>query len=69
MNHVFRVDGMTCQHCVRAVEDAVHNLDEQATVTVDLPTKLVSISTKLSAETLVSAITEAGYSTSAQALS
>lgn len=35
MQH-FKVTGMTCGHCVRAVTDAVRSIDPRAAVAVDL---------------------------------
>ena len=32
----FKVTGMTCEHCVRAVADAVRSVDPGAAVSVDL---------------------------------
>lgn len=65
MNHTFQVQGMSCQHCVRAVEDAVQALDEQAQVKVDLPAGSVEIDSAQARETLAAAITEAGYTVQA----
>lgn len=32
----FKVTGMTCEHCARAVADAVRGVDPEAAVSVDL---------------------------------
>lgn len=62
MNHqTFQVRGMTCQHCVRAVEDAVQTLDPQAAVTVDLPAGRVDVASGQPRDALATAIAEAGY--------
>ena len=37
------VRGMSCGSCARAVTSAVHNVDPDARVEVDLGTKLVAI--------------------------
>jgi len=39
----FRVDDMSCGHCVRAIKDAVRALDAEAAVDVDLPRHLVRV--------------------------
>lgn len=57
----FQVQGMTCQHCVRAVEDAVQTLDAQATVTVDLSTGQVAVQSQQPREALAAAMSDAGY--------
>lgn len=57
----FQVQGMTCQHCVRAVEDAVQTLDAQATVTVDLSTGQVAVQSQQPREALAAALSDAGY--------
>jgi copper chaperone len=59
----FRVDDMTCGHCVRAIKEAVRALDADALVDVDLPRGLVRIQTaNLDAARARQALQEAGYS-------
>jgi copper chaperone len=55
------VSGMSCQHCVKAVTQAVQALDPQASVAVDLPTGQVSVNSTASAEQIKAAISEEGY--------
>ena len=57
----FRVDGMTCGHCVRAVTEAVQGVDPGSRVEVDLPAGSVTTDSTLAAERLVEAIRGAGY--------
>ncbi|MBI6615076.1 heavy-metal-associated domain-containing protein [Pseudomonas simiae] len=59
---VFSVEGMTCGHCVRAVTQAVQSQDPAASVKVDLAAKEVGVESRLSAEQVMQAITEEGYS-------
>ena len=59
---VFSVEGMTCGHCVRAVTQAVQSQDPAASVNVDLAAKEVGVESRLSAEQVIEAITEEGYS-------
>ena len=59
---VFSVEGMTCGHCVRAVTQAVQSKDSSASVKVDLAAKEVGVESRLSAEQIIIAITEEGYS-------
>ena len=53
---------MTCGHCVRAVTQAVQSQDPAASVKVDLAAKEVGVESRLSAEQVMQAITEEGYS-------
>ena len=39
----FKVSGMTCGHCVRAVTDAIKDVDPAAIVEVDLPAGRVTV--------------------------
>ncbi|BDB17467.1 copper chaperone CopZ [Pseudomonas sp. CYM-20-01] len=59
---VFSVEGMTCGHCVRAVTQAVQGQDPAASVKVDLAAKEVGVESRLSAEQVIEAIAEEGYS-------
>ncbi|MBV6754730.1 cation transporter [Pseudomonas chlororaphis] len=58
---VFNVQGMSCGHCVRAITQAVQARDPAADVRVDLVAKEVGVSSRLSAEEVLSAISEEGY--------
>lgn len=58
----FNVQGMTCGHCVNALTKAVRQADGKATVSVNLDTKRVQISSpQVDAKVLKAAIEEAGY--------
>lgn len=58
----FTVPGMTCGHCVAAVETEVGAVTGVAAVDVDLDTKLVVVTgTGLDRDAIVAAIDEAGY--------
>lgn len=56
-----QVKGMSCQHCVKAVTQAVQSHDPQATVTVDLPQGQVTVQSALPLSAIAQAITEEGY--------
>jgi len=60
----FKVEDMTCGHCVGVITKAIKLEDESATVEIDLPTKTVKIKSSKPAEHFVSVITEAGYTVS-----
>lgn len=58
----FSVPGMTCGHCVAAVEGELGNLDAVAGASADLDTKIVTVTgTGLDTDALIAAIDEAGY--------
>jgi copper chaperone CopZ len=58
----YRVDGMTCDHCVVAVRGEVSRVAGVRSVDVDLDTKLVRVDgTGIDDAAVVAAIDEAGY--------
>ena len=61
MEHVFQVQGMTCGHCERAVQQAISQVDAQAQTTIDRTTGQVVVQSESPRETLASAIREEGY--------
>jgi len=61
-NSTYRVDGMSCNHCVVAVSGEVGRVAGVSSVDVDLDTKLVRVSgTSFDDAAVVAAIDEAGY--------
>lgn len=61
---LFRVQGMTCGHCVRAVTQSITNDDPAAEVNVDLSSGRVQVNSALSAERIIELIAEEGYQAS-----
>lgn len=58
----FRVDDMTCGHCVRTITKAIAALDKDARVTIDLARHLVMVEPgEAGAQELSDAIAAAGY--------
>lgn len=58
----FRVDDMSCGHCISAITRAVKEADRDATVRVDLDRHRVEIEpAQADAQALAAAIAEAGY--------
>ncbi len=57
----FKVEGMSCGHCVNAVTQAVKALDPMAKVEVDLAGKKVKVESTKGREALAAALTESGY--------
>ena len=59
----YKVHKMTCGHCVRAVTEAVHEVDPRAQVAVNREAGAVSVDTEVDgvAERIAAAIRAAGY--------
>ncbi|MWN31428.1 MULTISPECIES: heavy-metal-associated domain-containing protein [unclassified Gilliamella] len=56
------VDNMSCQHCVKAITKAIHEVDLKAMVTVDLAKHEVDITNStISQAAIIEAINQAGY--------
>jgi copper ion binding protein len=62
-SRIYRVVGMTCGHCVAAVEREVGAIAGVTDVTVDLPTGDVAVASTrpIADEEMTAAIDEAGY--------
>lgn len=52
---------MNCGHCVAAVTRTLQQLDPQAQVRVDLPTKTVQVETGVAPERVRQALADEGY--------
>ncbi|MEX3764594.1 heavy-metal-associated domain-containing protein [Paraburkholderia phenoliruptrix] len=61
MKTEFEVEGMSCQHCVAAVTNAIREHDDAAQVQVDLAVGRVVVESTQSVEALKTAIDDAGY--------
>ena len=63
MTEIYRVDGMTCDHCVRAVSDEIGALPGVIDVTVDLSSGAVTVtsSSPVPPHAIAEAVDEAGY--------
>ena len=59
----YRVTGMTCEHCARAVSGEVAHLEGVTDVQVDLPTGEVTVTSAapLDTDDVRAAVDEAGY--------
>ncbi|SDI80423.1 copper chaperone [Pseudomonas flavescens] len=58
---VFKVEGMTCAHCERAISAAVLAIDAAAQVQVDLPAGEVRVRTSHPVDQVLAAIIAEGY--------
>ena len=64
MNKILNVDGITCEHCVDTIKEAVETLDGVLRVDVDIEKKqvVVEIDEKMSKpEDLIDKIEEVGF--------
>jgi copper chaperone len=57
----FEADNMTCDHCARSIERAIHALDPQASVDVDLAGGTVDVRGLVTAAEVIAALGEEGY--------
>ena len=57
----FKVSGMSCGHCSRAITQAIQALEQAARVEVDLAAGLVRVDAQLDATQIQAAIREEGY--------
>lgn len=58
---VFDVKGMTCGHCVRAVTNAIQQLDDNAQVDIDLGAGRMTVVSELPANEIIKAVFDEGY--------
>lgn len=61
MSISFLVPDMTCNHCVKSITNAIHAADPDASVLCELDLKKVTVTGAAKADTIESAIKEAGY--------
>ena len=61
MQQILNVQGMTCDHCERAVTDAVKGVDPKAVVKIDRASGKVEVESESAREALAIAIAEEGY--------
>lgn len=57
----FTIPTISCGHCVRAVTEAVRQIDAAARVDVDLASKKVTVQSTQTRDALVTALAGAGY--------
>jgi copper chaperone len=61
----FTIPAISCGHCVRAVTEAVHEVDAKAQVQVDLARKQVQVQTEAAPAAISAALSAAGYAPAA----
>lgn len=57
----FRIDNMTCGGCAKSVTKAIHSVDPQAKVEIDLATKAVRVGSSADEAALLARLDDAGY--------
>ncbi|MCO8045238.1 heavy-metal-associated domain-containing protein [Acinetobacter bohemicus] len=57
----FRINNMTCGGCARSVTATIKDLDDHATVVIDVESKLVELQSSRSEAEIVAALTEDGF--------
>ena len=57
----FKIDSMSCGHCVGVITKTVKQLDPAATVQADVSSKIVKVASAQSRDALAAALTGAGY--------
>lgn len=57
----FEIPAMSCGHCAGVITETVKRLDPEATVSVDLQTRKVSVQTTQERPALAQALAQAGY--------
>ena len=60
-NRVFNVPDISCNHCKRAIEEAVAAIPEVDSVVVTVDRRVVEVAGAASDETVIAAIGQAGY--------
>ena len=59
-----KVEGMTCNHCVMAVKNALESVAGTSDVKVDLQKGLATLNSSADIQELVAAVAEEGYKAS-----
>lgn len=57
----FRIDDMTCSHCVSTITKAVQSLDRAAKIEIDVAAKRVRVESPVGPYKLAAAIRSAGF--------
>lgn len=63
---LFKVEDMSCDHCVATIAKTVKALDPDAVVKSDLATKIVDVTSSTDPAAIQAALAEAGYEADAR---
>ncbi|WP_254521625.1 heavy-metal-associated domain-containing protein [Natrinema caseinilyticum] len=66
MNQTITVEGMSCEHCEQAVEDALEDVDGVTSAEADRETERAVVDGDADPQALVGAVDEAGYDAAAE---
>jgi copper chaperone len=61
MSITFKVPTIACEVCAKTITKAIHNLDDNAEVKVDVEEKIVTVATEKTADKIKEAIIDAGH--------
>lgn len=61
----FKVEDMTCNHCIASITKAITALDPKASVHADLESQRVAVTGSVSADDVLSALDDIGFSATA----
>lgn len=61
MTTTISVEGMSCEHCERTVEEALHGVNGVTDATADRASDRASVDGEADTSALVQAVTDAGY--------
>ena len=56
------INGMTCEHCVKAVREALESVPNAKNVQVDLDANRATVEGEVDSQTLIQAVANEGYS-------
>lgn len=57
----FHVPKMSCNGCLRNITNAIHKLDDEATVEADFQDRTLKVRTELSEALVIDVLRDAGY--------
>ena len=57
----FQIDNMTCGGCARSVTKAIHSVDPEAQVDIDLPQKRVNVVSAADESAVAAVLKDVGY--------
>lgn len=61
MTHEFKVDDMTCGHCVSRITKSLHAFDRDAKIAIDLASRTVAVDGAADRDDYAAVIHDAGY--------
>lgn len=62
MKYEFLVPDMTCEHCVKKIEDAIHAIAPEAAISADTTTHWLTITNVEDSQSMLMAMQRVGFS-------